>query len=440
MKWAHPKLFTPLLLVLLDLITLYVSVRGAYFIRYGYWGATFELAMLSMACLLVFIVYVFNMYRVENVSSTSLIFFNMALASLFAGILLSSIVYFGKFDINISAVWRANLVLSLIMFWVVASSYRFLLKFVLGRWQRKRVWLAIGLSDSVPQLQEALSTFPDSPSVELVSEPLNRYEEFIGYEGVILGKSLEIESNTNEKTLMEARFKGLQMLSLTDFYERYLLRLPVGHLKSSWLLVSGGFGIAHHDLSLKLKRLIDLFVAVMGLIILWPLMLLIYFVLRVNGGGPALYSQIRVGAKGRTFTIYKFRSMYHGSEICGVRWAEQNDKRITPLGRILRATRLDELPQLWNVVKGDMSFIGPRPERPEFVAKLRKEIPFYELRHLVKPGLTGWAQVMYPYGASVEDAWRKLEYDLYYIKNYSVVMDISILFRTLRVILHAKGR
>ncbi len=149
---------------------------------------------------------------------------------------------------------------------------------------------------------------------------------------------------------------------------------------------------------------------------------------------------MRTGLNGVTFTLYKFRTMVEDAEKFGARWAEKNDPRITRVGRLLRATRIDELPQLWNVLLGEMSFIGPRPERPDFNSELEAAIPYYDLRHLVKPGITGWAQVLYPYGASVEDAREKLQYDLYYIKNYSVMLDLVILIRTLRVVLVGHGR
>jgi lipopolysaccharide/colanic/teichoic acid biosynthesis glycosyltransferase len=155
--------------------------------------------------------------------------------------------------------------------------------------------------------------------------------------------------------------------------------------------------------------------------------------------GGVLYRQQRVGRRGRTFAMYKFRTMRCDAEAAGAQWATQGDPRVTAVGGILRATRIDELPQLWNILRGDMSFIGPRPERPEFTSTLEAAIPFYALRHLVKPGLTGWAQVCFPYGASVAESRQKLEYDLFYIKNHSLILDCSILLRTVRVVIHRQG-
>jgi lipopolysaccharide/colanic/teichoic acid biosynthesis glycosyltransferase len=169
-------------------------------------------------------------------------------------------------------------------------------------------------------------------------------------------------------------------------------------------------------------------------------MLLAAIAVKLESRGPAIFRQARTGLGGKEFEILKFRSMADDAERNGPQWAQKSDPRITRVGRVLRLLRIDELPQLVNVLKGEMSFIGPRPERPVFNATLEKEIPLYNLRHLVRPGITGWAQVMYPYGASVEDAREKLQYELYYIKNYSVLLDIGIVFKTLRVVLLGKGR
>jgi exopolysaccharide biosynthesis polyprenyl glycosylphosphotransferase len=189
-----------------------------------------------------------------------------------------------------------------------------------------------------------------------------------------------------------------------------------------------------------LKRAFDLLLATTGFIIAAPLTLLTALAVYLDSDGPILYCQERAGEHGRTFTVYKFRSMRVDAEKGGDPvWAKDNDDRVTRVGRFIRKTRLDELPQLWNVIRGDMSFVGPRPERPFFVEQLAREIPYYQQRHAVKPGLTGWAQVKYQYGSSVEDAMEKLRYDLYYIKHLSIALDLSIVFDTVKVILFGKG-
>ena len=189
-----------------------------------------------------------------------------------------------------------------------------------------------------------------------------------------------------------------------------------------------------------MKQLIDIVVAAVMIIVSMPITIPVAIAIKLSSKGPIFYSQVRTGLNGKKFRVYKFRSMYQNAESQGIQWAKENDPRITPVGSFIRLTRIDELPQLWNVFKGEMSLVGPRPERPEFDLQLREKIPYYDVRYLVKPGITGWAQVRYPYGASVEDAYQKVAYDLYYIKNYSLFLDLAIAFKTLRVVVLGKGR
>lgn len=225
---------------------------------------------------------------------------------------------------------------------------------------------------------------------------------------------------------------------LATVYEEYTGKIALENLRPSWLIFSEGFRKGR--LLLAAKRAMDIVVAGTGLLLALPLMLVIAALVRLTSPGPVLYTQRRVGLEGRLFTVRKFRSMRQDAEAAtGAVWAQKNDARITPLGRFLRRTRLDELPQLWNALVGEMSLVGPRPERPEFVESLTREIPFYGQRHAVKPGVTGWAQVRYTYGASVEDALQKLQYDLYYIKHMSVGFDLFILFDTVKTVVLRKG-
>lgn len=240
--------------------------------------------------------------------------------------------------------------------------------------------------------------------------------------------------------LMAAKLKGLRLYSMPDFYEMQWGRLPVTAIDDLWFAFTEGFSLVHSPVRLRLKRALDILVASTLLILTLPLAFFTWLLIRVTSRGPAIYRQARVGLKGKVFTIYKFRSMHVNSEQEGAQWAKENDQRSTWIGKYLRKFRIDEIPQLVNILRGDMSFIGPRPERPEFTESLAQQIPFYELRHLVKPGLTGWAQVMYPYGANVDDAKNKLEYELFYIKNHSIGLDIKILVKTFSVVLFGAGR
>jgi len=240
--------------------------------------------------------------------------------------------------------------------------------------------------------------------------------------------------------LMNLRFSGVRVYGIADFYEQMWFKVPVLHTRRGWLIFGHGFDLLHNPLGLRIKRLLDVFFALALLVVALPVMALAALAIRMESRGPVIFRQARTGLGGGEFEILKFRSMTQDAERDGPQWARDADPRITRVGRLIRLLHIDELPQLVNVLKGEMSFIGPRPERPVFNETLEKEIPLYNLRHLVRPGITGWAQVMYPYGASVEDAREKLQYDLYYIKNYSVLLDIGIVFKTLRVVLLGKGR
>ncbi|WP_040556968.1 TIGR03013 family XrtA/PEP-CTERM system glycosyltransferase [Reinekea blandensis] len=238
--------------------------------------------------------------------------------------------------------------------------------------------------------------------------------------------------------LIRCKLGGVEVTNALSFYEREMNQVKLDILQPSWIVFSDGFRVSRsRDFA---KRLFDLAVSVLLGIILLPFVLLAALAVFFETGRPILYSQVRTGFNGKPFKIYKIRSMRQDAEKGGKAvWAKANDSRVTRVGAFIRNTRLDEIPQLWNVIRGDMSFVGPRPERPEFVEQLERDIPFYTHRHAVKPGLMGWAQLNYPYGASVEDAKGKLEYDLYYTKNHSFVMDLLIMIQTVEVVLLGKG-
>ena len=232
--------------------------------------------------------------------------------------------------------------------------------------------------------------------------------------------------------------RGIRFDHLTSVYEQYTGKIAIENLRPSWLIFSEGFRKTR--LLKAVKRLIDIFVAPVGLALLTPVMLVIAASIKLTSPGVVFYQQRRVGQYGRVFTIRKFRSMHSDAEAAtGAVWARPNDDRVTPVGRVLRRSRLDELPQLWNVLVGDMSLVGPRPERPEFVEQLTRAIPFYGERHVIRPGLTGWAQVRYTYSASVEDAIEKLQYDLFYLKNMSIALDLVIAFETVKTVILRRG-
>jgi len=247
------------------------------------------------------------------------------------------------------------------------------------------------------------------------------------------------KKNFPTEEIIDCKLRGIQITELASFFEQRTGKIHIDAWSPGRMIFLDGFD--NNVWRMMVKRLFDMTVASIGLLLAAPVMFLLVLIVRHESKwrDPAIYKQIRTGQHGQPFTIYKFRSMVVDAERSGAVWAQKNDPRVTKVGAFMRKTRLDELPQLWNVLKGDMSFVGPRPERPEFVEQLSHKIPFYAMRHRVKPGITGWAQVNYPYGDSEADTREKLQYDLYYVKNHSLFLDLIILLQTAQVVLFGKG-
>ena len=272
------------------------------------------------------------------------------------------------------------------------------------------------------------------PNAASVEEIVNR----LGVQEVIVAVREQRGGVLPLQDLLSCRLRGIRVTELCGFFERVHGQVPVESLKASWLIYGDGF--RQNLVRNVVKRTFDIVASLSLLVLTAPVIALTAFLIYREGGAPVIFRQERMGRGGRTFTLLKFRSMRPDAEVDGqARWAQVDDPRVTRLGRVIRRTRIDELPQLWNVLKGEMSFVGPRPERPCFVKELCGQIPFYATRHSVKPGITGWAQVRFTYGASVEDATKKLRYDLYYVKNHSLFLDLLILLETVRVVLFGEG-
>ena len=278
----------------------------------------------------------------------------------------------------------------------------------------------------------------ESAAVLGTIEQLDSVSEKVWIKAAILATSRNASPEMVRKVL-NARLKGLDVVEMATVYERLTGRVPVEYIEDQWLLFAEGFYLISKEYIQRIKRLGDIFVAGGVLLLSLPLMAVTALMIRIDTPGPVFYRQDRVGKGGMVFKIVKFRSMVQNAEAQGAVWAEKGDSRVTRIGHWIRKFRIDELPQLWNVFKGEMSLVGPRPERPEFVKDLENVIPYYGVRHAVPPGVTGWAQVNYPYGASVQDALNKLEYDLYYIKNMSLLLDFKIALKTIGVILLGDG-
>jgi exopolysaccharide biosynthesis polyprenyl glycosylphosphotransferase len=233
------------------------------------------------------------------------------------------------------------------------------------------------------------------------------------------------------------RFRGVRIEEASSLMERVHGKIELDTFRPSTFVYSEGLQIKGSQQFGR--RVASALVSGIGLLLFLPFFPLVALLIRLSSPGPIFFSQIRVGAGGRNFRVYKFRTMRTDAEAGGAKWATKNDPRTTRVGLFMRKTRIDEIPQLWNVLRGDMSLVGPRPERPEFVPWLAENLPFYEIRHVIRPGLTGWAQVRYGYGATLEESRRKLEYDLYYVKHASLGLDVLIMFETVKIILYRKG-
>ena len=270
------------------------------------------------------------------------------------------------------------------------------------------------------------------------SGPLDETVRNLGIDEIIVAVRQQRGGVLPMRGLLECRLAGVRITDLPRFFERVHGQIPIDALKASWLIYGNGF--RQNWLRTTVKRTFDIVIALTLLALTLPIMLVSALIIAFESGSPIVYRQERVGLRGKTFDVLKFRSMRQDAEQDGkAAWAAVGDARVTGYGRFIRRTRIDELPQLINVLRGEMSFVGPRPERPVFVEMLTEQIPFYAVRHSVKPGITGWAQVRYSYGANVEQSMKKLEYDLYYVKNHTLFLDLLILLETARVVVLGEG-
>jgi sugar transferase (PEP-CTERM system associated) len=392
-------------------------------------------------------------YHSESIRASKVFFVRLIVSFVISGILLFATAYLFPF----LPLWRSILIFALFLGILSVFIGHILLVKVLWqkRWNRRVIILGAGekahyVDDYIKFASEsgltvtAICEIPGEEASVPKSVTLDSFSDFDKY---ALAQQAELiivandspESKLPVEALIACKLQGVEVQEFSTFNERVRGYVKLESLSAEWIIYSEGFK-GTNDIELVGKRILDMIASSVLLIVTLPLMLLTALLVMVSSKGPALYRQERVGQFGKHFELLKFRSMRVDAESEGApKWAAEKDPRVTPIGRFIRATRIDELPQLVNVLRGDMSFVGPRPERPYFVEKIGGEVPFYRERHYVKPGVTGWAQIQYPYGASIEDAKRKLEYDLYYIKNYSLVFDLLIILQTVRVVLFPSG-
>jgi sugar transferase (PEP-CTERM system associated) len=450
-----------LLLIFAEAVLVYGSIIGAVYLRVGVDDAAYELfeknglwkaGLATFFCLAGF--YLFDLYDFVVMHDRRELVLRLVQALGLAWIALAFSFYFypGLMLGRSVSLIALPLALGLMVAWRVSIHW------FLGHPDFGERILIVGSGESAIEIAREVLTRPDAGY---------RIVGFVGNDSEQLGKSLinprvigltdhltDVVKSANVDRIVVAmgerrgQFPTDKLLQLSlagrvsieegaAFYERITGRVSLGMIRPSWLIFTGPGRKA--KLASLSRTVVHRFAALIGALLSLPIVIVTAILIKLDSRGPVFYKQERVGKNGRAFTLIKFRSMKVDAEADGPVWASKGDDRTTRIGRIIRKVRVDEIPQFWNILRGEMSFVGPRPERPHFVAQLAQEIPFYEQRHLIAPGLTGWAQIKYPYGASIEDARQKLQYDLFYIKNYSLVFDALILFETIKIILFGRG-
>ena len=446
-----------LLLGLFDVILLLVAGEAAWRLRADQVGMELGTLASRIPTLSTFVVVVLlAMVSVGIYGAEALRSMRFAVARILVAVSLAIIALsFVDFIIPGLDFWRSTLAYAMGLAVVVLLANRLIVGGILGAGAFRRRVLVLGAGHRAQRLRE-LAERPESgfaivgyvamSSAEpLIHEAIarsaindfSRFVQNLGPSEVVLA----IEERRNAlplKDLLRIKTAGVHVNDFSSFLERETGRVDLDTLNPSWLIFSDGFS-SSQMVSRFAKRVFDIAASSLLLLLTFPIILIFALLVKIDSRGPAFFRQERVGLYGVPFELIKLRSMRTDAEKDGAKWAQANDPRVTRVGRFIRKVRIDELPQAWSVLKGEMSFVGPRPERPQFVSDLDEKLPYYAERHMVKPGITGWAQINYPYGASIEDARQKLEYDLYYAKNYTPFLDLLILLQTLRVILWNEG-
>jgi sugar transferase (PEP-CTERM system associated) len=447
-----------LLLALVDFVLLLFSAELSWVVRAQQIGMTVEpLAnrywpILNFAATLQIAMIAVGVYGSDALQSLRFAAARL-LVAISLGVIFLSVVYFAFPG---ATLWRSNSLYAMLIGFVALMVTRILFDRLLGPKAFKRRVVVLGAGQRAARLGRMSASRKGSFSVvahidmndctPVVETAIDRskienLEDYIwrlGANEVVLALE-ERRKAMPVNDLLRIRTLGVHVNEISTFLERETGRVDLRSINPSWLIFSDGFSSARR-LSSIAKRIFDITVAATLLLLTLPIMAVAAIAVRLESRGPVIYRQQRIGLYGAPFDILKFRSMRQDAEVGGKAvWAEKNDPRITRVGRVIRKLRIDELPQVWTVLKGQMSFVGPRPERPGFVDELSVKIRFYAERHVVKPGITGWAQINYPYGASLDDARQKLEYDLYYAKNYTPFLDLVIILQTIRVVLFPEG-
>lgn len=444
----------------MELSILLLAVNSAVWLRFiddpesrGIFVQTAPFRTLLVAVVLTASMAAFALYRSQGRLNRKEFGLRLAASFLFGGVALLVLYYL----VPQAYIGRGVLALALLLGLAGVYLFRMFTQSLFGAEMFKRRVLVLGAGENANLINSSMRRRSDRESFVIegfmplagqplvVPEPMRLDASRSLWETVRALNVHEIVVAPDERRgglpmadMLACAQRGVKLTDLPDFFEREAGLLKLNVVDPSSLIFSGGFD---HSLPRRLsKRFFDLVAATALLLVAWPAMLLVALCVWAESGAPILYRQTRIGEAGRSFELVKFRSMGTDAEADGVaRWANKNDNRVTRVGAFIRLTRLDELPQLFNVLRGDMSFVGPRPERPHFVTQLDRELRYYGVRHSVKPGLTGWAQLRYPYGASVHDAGEKLKFDLFYVKNQGLLFDLLILLQTVEVVLFRRG-
>ena len=382
---------------------------------------------ISITAIILMIYYIFNVFNLEKGKYNFEDFVN---STIVYGVL---IVIFS----NILVFHRTKTIFTLLYLFQNLTKILFYYFYV-----RNRNILVIGNNGQVEELKEIIANNEYYNLVgELSADRISDISEQIRKKKV--SKIIITEENVDSKLaiqILEEKLKGIQVFDYLSFYEKLEEKVPVKSIDEKWILFGSGYDILYKNFNIRIKRIVDIFAALCIGLVTVPIMIISALIVKLESKGPVFFKQSRIGLGNKPFMVYKFRSMKLHNEKEHSRYAEDNDDRITKFGNFMRKTRIDELPQLWNVLIGEMSFVGPRCEWDKLCKEYEKEIPFYNIRHSVKPGLTGWAQVRYPYGMGVEDALQKLTYDIYYIKHQNLAFDLVILFKTVKIVVFGRGR
>ncbi len=440
------------ILLIGDIFVLIASLWVTLFARYGkipdaeLWDKHF-IVFLILYIVWVVVFYIIGMYSIHQIR-TSLTFYSRLSASQLVNTIIGTIYFYILLPftgISPKTLYILNIVISTIFIVLWRKLYISILDIktlrsnVLLIAEDTEVEEIVDIISKNPHLGYAVAKFIRSSDILMKKTELDLEKTINQYSiKVICVEQSVLKSQTITDQLFKILPYKIKVIDLANLTEEITGKIPITSIGRSWFLNNLNLHSSH--IYEKIKRFFDLLVSVLLFIVLSWLFPIIAFLIYVTSGKPIFFKQKRVGYLGKEFVIVKFRTMVQDAEKSGPQWAQKNDPRITKLGKFLRKTRLDEIPQLINIIKGDMSLVGPRPERPEFVINLKEKIPFYNERHLVKPGLTGWAQINFPYGASEKDSLEKLQYDLYYIKNRSFIFDIAILLKTAKTILSGKGQ